>query len=57
MPADRGLRQLHYDADLAHRELGVLEQQQDPAAGGVGECAETVKDYGWASHQYIRIHG
>src|SRR5207244_1046376 len=52
-----GLRELHDAADLAHGELGVLEQQQDPAARGVGERAETIEDYRGASHLYIRIDG
>ena len=39
VPADGGLRQLQHGAELRHRQLVPLEQQQHPAAGRIRERA------------------
>jgi hypothetical protein len=45
VPAHGALRQLQRRAQLAHGELVPVEQQQQPAPGGVGERAEAVEDW------------
>ena len=52
--ADRRLRELHDAAELRHRQLVPVEQQQDAAARRVGQRGEVVEDGGGASvHQSV----
>jgi hypothetical protein len=46
MAADRRLGQLHDAAELGHGQLVPVEQQQDPAAGRIGQRGEVVEDCG-----------
>ena len=58
MAADGGLWLLQYGLELRHGELLLLEQQEQPATGDVGEGVHGVEDvagFGGDIHQYIRI--
>ena len=44
MTADRRLRQLHHGAELRHRQLAAVEQEQQPAARGVGQRGEMIEN-------------
>jgi hypothetical protein len=58
MPAHRRLRELHDAAQLRHGQLVPIEQQQNPAAGRVGQRREMIEDgRGAAIHPYNRMKG
>ena len=59
VPADGRLRQLHDAAELGHRQLVPVEQQQHAAPRRVGERGEMVEDGGGARPfiRYNRIKG
>ena len=53
VPADGGLRQLQHGAQLRHRQLVPLEQEQHPAPRRVGQRGQVVEDCSF--HPYIRM--
>ena len=58
MPADGRLRELHDGAELRHRQLAPIEQQQDPAPRGVGQRGQVVEDLRCAAiHPLSRMIG
>ena len=56
MAADRGLRKLHDPAQLRHRQFVAIEEQQEPAAGGVRQRGEVVEDGGSALTHWQSIY-
>jgi hypothetical protein len=56
VPAHRRLRQLHDGAQLGHRQLMALQQEEQPRADGIGEGREAVVE-GGVFHPYIRMKG
>ena len=57
MPAHGALRELERAAQLPHRQLVAVEQQEEPAPGGVGERREAVEEGAGLYHPYIRMKG
>jgi hypothetical protein len=57
VPAHGALWKLHCGAQLADGQLVPVEQQQQPAPGGVGKRREAVEEGAGLYHPCIRMEG